>query len=34
VIVCNSLQLDDSECRGWEGTRAFVDHDNLPRDLD
>jgi aspartate 1-decarboxylase len=32
VIICSYVQLDDSECRGWEGTRVFVDHNNVPRD--
>jgi aspartate 1-decarboxylase len=34
VIICSYVQLDDSECRSWEGTRVFVDHNNVPRDLD
>jgi len=34
VIICSYVQLDDSECRGWEGKRVFVDHQNVPRDLD
>jgi len=34
VIICSYVQLDDSECRDWEGTRVFVDHNNVPRDLD
>jgi len=34
VIICSYVQLDDAECRGWEGTRVFVDGKNVPRDLD
>ena len=33
VIICSYVQLDDAECRGWEGTRIFVDEKNAPRDL-
>ena len=28
------VQVDDAECRGWEGRRVFVDDRNVPRDLD
>ena len=34
VIICSYVQVDESECRGWEGTRVFVDGKNVPRDLD
>jgi aspartate 1-decarboxylase len=34
VIICSYVQLDDSECQGWEGTRVFVDNKNVPHDLD
>jgi aspartate 1-decarboxylase len=28
VIVCSYVQLDDAECRGWQGVRVFVDRRN------
>jgi len=34
VIICSYVQVDDAECRGWKGTRVFVDHQNVPRDVD
>jgi aspartate 1-decarboxylase len=27
-------QVDDAECRDFEGIRIFVDGKNVPRDLD
>ena len=34
VIICSYVQLDEAECRDWEGTRVFVDHKNVPREID
>ena len=33
VIICSYVQVDDAECRDWEGIRVFVDGKNVPRDL-
>ena len=33
VIVCSYVQLEDSECRDFEGIRVFVDHRNRIRDV-
>ena len=33
VIICSYVQVDDEECRDWEGIRVFVDEKNVPRDL-
>jgi aspartate 1-decarboxylase len=33
VIICSYAQLDDSECRGHEGVRVFVDHRNRVREV-
>ena len=34
VIICSYVQADDEECRGWKGTRVFVDAANRPREID
>ena len=33
VIICSYVQMDEAECRDWEGIRIFVDEKNVPRDL-
>jgi aspartate 1-decarboxylase len=33
VILCSYVTLDDSECRGFEGIRVFVDHRNRVREI-
>jgi aspartate 1-decarboxylase len=33
VIICSYVQLDEAECRGWQGVRVFVDEKNVPRDV-
>ena len=33
VILCSYVQVDDAECRGWEGIRIFVDERNRPREI-
>ena len=34
VIICSYVQADDEDCRGWKGTRVFVDAANRPREID
>jgi aspartate 1-decarboxylase len=33
VIIASYAMLDDAECRGYEGTRVFVDHRNRVREV-
>ena len=33
VIICSYVQLDDAECRGFEGIRVFVDRHNRAREI-
>jgi aspartate 1-decarboxylase len=33
VIICSYVQLEDAECRGFEGIRVFVDHANRAREI-
>ena len=33
VIICSYAQVDEAECRGWQGIRVFVDGKNVPRDV-
>ncbi len=33
VIICSYVQVDDEECRDWEGIRIFVDERNRPREI-
>jgi len=33
VIICSYVQVDEAECRGWQGIRVFVDAKNVPRDV-
>jgi aspartate 1-decarboxylase len=33
VIICSYVQLDDAECRGFEGIRVFVDRRNAVREI-
>jgi len=33
VIICSYVQVDEAECRGWQGVRVFVDEKNVPRDV-
>jgi aspartate 1-decarboxylase len=33
VIIASYVMLDDVECRGYEGTRVFVDHRNRVREV-
>jgi aspartate 1-decarboxylase len=33
VIISSCVQVDEAECRGWEGGVVFVDEKNVPRDL-
>jgi aspartate 1-decarboxylase len=33
VIIASYVQLDDVECRGFEGIRVFVDRANKARDI-
>ena len=33
VIVCSYVQLEDAECRSWEGIRVFVDRRNKVREI-
>jgi aspartate 1-decarboxylase len=33
VIICSYAQVDDADCRGWKGTRVFVDAANRIREI-
>jgi aspartate 1-decarboxylase len=33
VIICSYVQVDDAECRGFEGIRVFVDPRNAAREI-
>ena len=33
VIICSYVQLENEECRGFEGIRIFVDHRNRPKEI-
>ncbi|HXK25879.1 MAG TPA: aspartate 1-decarboxylase [Myxococcota bacterium] len=33
VIICSYVTLDDTECRGFEGIRVFVDHRNRVQEI-
>ena len=33
MIICSYVQLDDAECRGFEGIRVFVDRANRAREI-
>lgn len=33
VIICSYVQLEDAECRGFEGIRVFVDNANKAREI-
>jgi aspartate 1-decarboxylase len=33
VIICSYVQVDEAECRGWQGIRVFVDEKNVARDV-
>ena len=33
VIICSYAQMPDEECRGWQGTRVFVDEKNAVREV-
>jgi aspartate 1-decarboxylase len=33
VIILTYVEVDDAECRGWQGKVVVVDEKNVPRDL-
>jgi len=33
IIICSYADVEDEECRDWEGIRVFVDQGNRPKEI-